>query len=170
MPRRSSTTLVDLLSQDVGMASVLCKLAKDLQLKCPDRARTSPLDDRVAPQSGEVPPRGLPAFPIRRLNRRDRVALAQRERALDGRRDADLPIRPTGDRLVEPHALDEARVLDEAEQRRLRGYEPTTCLLLGQIIERAMKGHSVLVDQFVDSLALVGGPVSAALLRHRITL
>ena len=53
------------------------------------------------------------------------------------------PVRPARDRLVEPHTLDKRHVLDQAEQRRLRGHELTTSLLFGQTVERVMQNHSV---------------------------
>jgi hypothetical protein len=62
------------------------------------------------------------------------------------------------------------RVLDEAEQCRLRGHKATTCLFLGQIVQRVMQDNSVLVDDFVDALAVLGGPLRSLLLRHRYTL
>ena len=84
--------------------------------------------------------------------------------------DADLRVRPARDRLVEPHALDEGRVLDEAEKCRLRGHQATTGLFLGQIVQRVMQDDSVLVDEFIDAPAVLGGPVKWRSLRHRHTL
>jgi hypothetical protein len=40
----------------------------------------------------------------------------------------------TRDSLVEPHALDERRVFDEAEQCRLGGHQMEACLCFGQVV------------------------------------
>jgi hypothetical protein len=82
----------NLFAQDVGVTSVLCELTEDLQAKSPDGTRSSPIDDLVGRQTGEVHPRLLPALPILRLHRLDRVALVQGERVIDGPRDPDLSV------------------------------------------------------------------------------
>lgn len=141
------------------MAGMLSKLAKDLELQGPDRTGTSPVDDLVAPQTGNVPSRLFAALPIRSLNRLDRVAPLQCERAVDGPSDPDLPVRPARDRLVEPHALDEGRMLDKTQQRRLRRHEATTRLFLRQVVQGVKQDGSVLVEQLLDAEALLSGPV-----------
>jgi hypothetical protein len=81
-----------------------------------------------------------------------------------------VPARPISayDRPV--IACDERRVLDQAEQRRPRGHEATTCLLLGEIVQRIMQAVSVLVDDLLDALAVFGGPVKFLSMRHCLIL
>src|SRR5690606_25494822 len=106
--------------------------------------------------------RHLPALPVGGLHHLDRVALGPGERAVDGGGDADLGVGAAGDRLVEPHALDERGVLDEAEQRGLRRHQAGPGLLLAQTIEAVVERGPVLVDELVDALGLVVGPAQPA--------
>ena len=127
--------------------------------------------DHHVPESGwpvEVPSRHGPPIAVLRLHRSDRVGVPQRERASDGRRNSDLLGRATCHSLVEPHPFDEARVLDEAQQRRLRRHEPPASFFLAQCIQRVVQRMPVLVDELLDPLVQSVGPITS--LSHGATL
>ena len=73
----------------------------------------------------------------------------------------DVRRRATRDRLIEPHTFDEGRMLDEAKQGRLGGYEPPTRFFFGQAVDRVMQCHPILVDELVHPLTLFIDPLTA---------
>jgi hypothetical protein len=63
---------------------------------------------------------------------------------------ADLGARPAGDRLVEPHLLDEGRVLHKAQEGGPRGHQPAARLLLGQSVQAGVEAAAVLVQERLE--------------------
>jgi zinc-finger of transposase IS204/IS1001/IS1096/IS1165 len=171
--RRSVTTPIqDLLSQDVGVSGVLSKFSQHLKLECPHGPCSTAVDHVVGLQRRHRSARAFATTSILGLHARDGVRVAQGEGPLGGCRDADGRMGAAGDGLVEPHAFDEGHVLDQAQQRRLRGHEAQSGLLLAQTVEAVVQRRPVPVDELVDPVPEIVGPVTRWIIdeRHATTL
>ena len=97
-------------------------------------------------------------LPVGFLNGCDGVRVAEHEGSVRSARDPDLCVRPPTDGLVEPHALHEGDVLDQAEQGGVRGHQAQTYLVLGQSAQAIVQRRSVDVQQLVESTSEIRSP------------
>ena len=134
------------------MAAVLGQLAQHVEVDPAQRERAAPVpaDDVVHPQGGRRAAGRLARLAVRPLDGGDGVLVVEDERLVRRRGDADLGPRPAGDCLVEPHLLDEGRVLHQAEQRGLGRHQRPARLLLGQPVQAVVQSCSVLVEEHLD--------------------
>jgi hypothetical protein len=84
---------------------------------------------------------------VRAADGLDAVRGGQGERVGGVRRQPHLRPRAPGDGLAEPHPLRVGHVLDQAEQRRVRGDQAPPGLLLGQPVQAPVQRGPVLVEE-----------------------
>jgi enoyl-CoA hydratase/carnithine racemase len=147
--RRSGPAAEDLLPQDVRVAAVLRELAQGVQVDPAQRKRAHPVTAEyvVQVQARGGPARVLARFLVPAADRVDGVRAGQGEGVGGVRRQAHLLPRASGDGLAEPHPLRVGRVLDQAEQRRLRGDQAPPGLLLGHPVQAPAQRGPVLVEE-----------------------
>jgi hypothetical protein len=82
------------------------EFAQRLQVQRPDRALTTPVHDIVKTQRRQHDPRLVATTLMSGQSRGNVVGLRKSEGAVRAGGDANLLLRPSGQRLVEPDALD----------------------------------------------------------------
>jgi hypothetical protein len=154
----------DLLAQDVRVPAVLASSRSTCRYTQPQRQRAAPVaattssrpSGRRARGASRRRPPGTPPG-------RDSIVSASVS-TNDSSGVSGMPISPrtAGDRLVEPHLLDEGRVLHQAQQRGPRRDQGAARLLLGQALQAVPQRLAVLVEECLE-LGLRGPWMTAGL-------
>ncbi len=136
-PSTVSVGVQELLTQDVRVPAVLGELAQHVQVDPAQRRgpATVAVHEVVDAEGGHCPARCFARITVSAANDGDGVVLVQVEGLVRTGLDAQRGTRAAGDSFIEPDLPDEAGVLDQAQQRRLRGQKATPRLRLTQPIE-----------------------------------
>jgi hypothetical protein len=136
------------------MATVLSQLAQHVQQNPPKRQGPPPVsgDDVVERQHCHGLPRALTGHSVGGPHRFDRVVRLENERLVRSVLDAEHRSGEAGERLFEPDAFDERRMLDETQQCRVGRDQRPTDLLLGETIEAVAESTPMLVEKDMNLL------------------
>lgn len=131
------------------MAAMLGEFPQHVKQHKPHGQRAAPVarDDVVQTQSGDASAGAGDSGGIRPENGGNRVVLGEVEGGINLIRYADFRPGASGHRLVEPHVLNECRVLDQPQERGFRRDQPGALLGFGEAVQIPGQEDPVVVDE-----------------------
>ena len=145
----------DLFPQVIGVTAVLSELTQGVEVDPSHREWSSAVPvHHVVESHVSCGGSGVGThLAVGGSDRLDGVVVGELERVIGAFGATDLGPRTAGDRLVEPHQLDEPCVLHQAEQGGLGRDQPAARLLLGQVVEAVVQRLPVVVEERLELLS-----------------